>query len=264
MVKRAEQAVKRKKPSDMAAYDCLLHGLESHRLGGVTKEDAEQALFWFSEAVNKDPQYGRAYAWKACALAGVAEWSGDESLWDEVFSIGYKGVELDDEDAECHRIAGSLDLYTRKYESAKYHFQRALEINPNHAFIVGRMGELYNFLVQPEKALAYQQRAVKLDPFLPEYCRELEVAAFYLLGKYREALEVVSQLSRVTRRAGCYATAAATHLEDPKLIREQANRLLTIDPEFTIANFLSTEFYKEKDTLENLRKDLLAAGLPAK
>lgn len=263
MNRRAEELVKRKKPRDMAAYDCLLHGLEYHRLGGVTQEAAENAYHWFDEAVKKDPQYGRGYAWKACALAAVAEWTGDDKSWDEAFKIGYKGVELDNEDAECHRIAGSIHLYKRKYDEAKYHFQRALELNPNNAYVAGRMGELYNFLGEPEKALEYQLRARRLDPFLPEYCRELEVVAYYLLGRYDKTLEVVAQLSRTTRRAAAYSVAACVRAGTQEAILESADRMLTIDPEFSVSTFLLTEFYKSRETRDELGNTLLKSGLPA-
>ena len=236
--------------------------MEHHRLGGVTREDSEQAYYWFSEAVRKDPNFGRAYAWKACALFGVSEWTGDQKAWDEAFEIGYKGVELDDEDSECHRIAGSLHLYTRKYDKAKYHFKRALELTPNHAYVVGRMGELYNFLGEPEKALEYQLRARRLDPFLPEYCRELEAAACYLLERYHQTLEIISQLSRNTRRAATYGAAAAVHLNDQELISKSANLVLKVDPEFSVSSFLSSEFYKDRKTRDRLEKDLISAGLP--
>lgn len=263
IIRRAGDIAKRKKPCDMAAYDCMLHGLEYHRLGGVTREDSEQAYYWFSEAVKKDPEFGRAYAWKACALSGVAEWSGDEKAWDEVFRIGFKGVELDSEDPECHRIAGSLHLYKREYDKAKYHFERALELSPNHAYVVGRTGELYNFLGEPEKALEYQLRARRLDPFLPEYCRELEVAACYLLGRYEDALKILSELTRTTRRAAAYGAAAATHMNSPDLISAAANRVFMIDPDFSVRNFLSTEFYRDRETRKKLGSDLLAAQLPS-
>lgn len=263
IIRRAGDMAKRKKPSDMAAYDCILHGLEYHRLGGVTREDSEKAYYWFSESVKKDPEFGRAYAWKACSLANAIEWSGDEKAWDEVFRIGFKGVELDSEDPECHRIAGSLHLYKRDYEKAKYHFERALELSPNHAFVVGRMGELYNFLGEPEKALEYQLRARRLDPFLPEYCRELEVVACYLLGRHDDALKIVSELTRTTRRTAAYVAAAATHMNSPDLVSTAANRVFTIDSEFSIQNFLSTEFYRDSETRRKLESDLLAAQLPA-
>ncbi len=257
----AEVAAKRKMPKDMAAYDCMMRGLEHFRLGGVTRESAEEALRWFDAAIEKDPTFGRANALQACALAALAEWTGEDK-WDAIHESGRKGIEFDDEDAECHRIMASLSLYTRAYEKAKYHYEKALQLNPNHAYIVGRIGELYNFLGEPEKALEYQLRARQLDPFLPVYCRELEVVANYLLGRYDETLNVVSQLPRLTRRAAAYGAAAATHIESEDARNETARQLLVIDPQFTIDNFLKTEFYKNRALRDQLKEDLMSAGFP--
>ncbi|HEX9447206.1 MAG TPA: tetratricopeptide repeat protein, partial [Dongiaceae bacterium] len=97
-----------------------------------------------------------------------------------------RALALDDQDAEVHRIMGALNLFQRKYDAAEYHYLRALEINPNHAFIVSRLAELYNYLGESQKALDCVARARKLDPFMPDYRRADEVIADYLLGRYRE------------------------------------------------------------------------------
>ncbi len=259
----AAAAARRKKPKDMAAYDCVMRGLEFHRLGGVTQTQAEQAVAWFDRAIEKDPEYGRAHAWRACALSVLSEWTGDTKQLDECFAAGKRGIELDDNDAECHRIAGSLSLYTLEFDRAIYHFQRALELNPNHAYIVGRTGELHVFLGEGEKALEIQQRAKKLDPFLPEYCRELEAVANYVLERYQETAFVVTQLPRLTRRAAAYAVAAAVHLGGAEETVRAVEALLRIDPAFKIAKFLATEFYKDAIYKDRLSDDLTKAGLPA-
>jgi adenylate cyclase len=255
--RQAAASATRKRPDDMLAYDCLMRGLEFHRSGGITRENAEQALHWLDEAIKRDPKFGRAYAWRACALATLAEWDGRD-VWDECWSDGRLAVELAEDDAESHRIVGSLSLYSRDYDRAAFHFQRALELNPNHAFIIGRMGELYNFLGQPQKALEYQNRAKELDPFLPEYCRELEAVAYYLLGEYRECYRVVGELTRLTRRAAAYQAAAAHRLGDGELIDAASLRLYVVDPKFDPTTFVATEFYKDRATREGLKSDLKA------
>ena len=58
--------VKRKPPSDMAAYDFLLAGkIHHHRF---TKEDNEKAMNHLERATELEPDYAAAYAWKACVL----------------------------------------------------------------------------------------------------------------------------------------------------------------------------------------------------
>ncbi len=254
-------AARKKNPADMFAYDCLLRGLEHHRLGGVTREDAEQALHWFRLAVDKDPEYGRAHAWLACARSTLDEWTGEDH-WNECVALGQRALELDDNEAESHRIVGTIALYTRDYEKSEYHFQRALELNPNNVYIVGRLGALYLYLGEAEKALEYQNRARALDPLLPTYCRELEAAAHYLLGNYRETVNVVSQLLHKSLRAHAYRVAAFSHLDDDKALRKARDELLIAHPNFSINGFLGVEFYRDKAIVKQLRSDLGKAGLP--
>ena len=261
MEHKSRSIAQSKKPNDMQAYDCLLHGLEYHRLGGATREAAEQAVKWFELAIEKDPGYGRAYAWRACSIASLAEWTG-EDVWDVAVESGLRGIELDENDAECHRIAGSIALYSRDYKKAEYHFSKAIELNPNHAYIVGRMGELYTFLGEGEKALEYQRRAVELDPLLPAYCRELEVVAYYILGQYQETLSVFSELVRPTRRATAYTVAAASHLSEEEPLQKLRDSHLKLDPKFSATAFTDLELYKEDKFRQQLKDDLLKAGLP--
>jgi TolB-like protein len=259
----AAASARRKKPADMAAYDCLMRGLEFHRLGGVTREYAEQAVDWLDRAIALDPDYGRAHAWRACAVATVAEWTGAPDWFDECAAAGARAIELDDNEAESHRIMGSVSMYNSDYDRAEYHFRRALSLNPNHAYIVGRAGELYNFLGDGEKALEMQRRAQLLDPFLPEYCRELEAVALYVLERYAEAVQAVARLPRLTRRATAYRAAATIHLDDPLATASAAAEVLRIDPAFTAAGFVATESYKDHRFKEQLAEDLVQAGLPA-
>lgn len=62
-------AARRQRPESMSAYECHLRGLEFHRLGGVTNENLLEAVKWFDRAIEADPNFGRPYAMKVCAVA---------------------------------------------------------------------------------------------------------------------------------------------------------------------------------------------------
>jgi tetratricopeptide (TPR) repeat protein len=255
----------RKRPDDLDAYDCLLRGLEYHRLGGVTREDAEQAVAWFERAIEKDPRFGRAHAWRACAIANRCAWYGT-NWWDDeadCIRIAERALELDENEAEVHRIMGSISLEFRNYAKAEQHFLRGIELNPNNAFIVARTAELYNMLSEPAKAMAMLDRAKRLDPFLPDYCREAAAVSHYLLEQYAEVLEVNALIRRLTRRAAAYGAAAAARLASAGEAQNAADELLRLDPQFRIAAFLKFEPYKDARRVERLSADLSAAGLPA-
>jgi len=87
--------------------------------------------------------------------------------------------------------------------------------------------------------------------------------ANYVLERYQETTAVVAQLPRLTRRAAAYNVAATAHLAGAEEIARTVEALLRIDPDFTIAKFLATEFYKDAIYKDRLTADLTKAGLPA-
>ena len=132
-----------KPPNNRTAYDLVLQGLEHHRKAGVDKEHAEQAVKLFEEAIEVDPNYARAYAWRACSMAWNGNWFPERYKPGEVFEICTqsvsKALELDPNDHEAHRIMGSISLENRDYEKARMHHARAVELCPSDAYILGKM-----------------------------------------------------------------------------------------------------------------------------
>ncbi|MEE8188167.1 MAG: adenylate/guanylate cyclase domain-containing protein [Kiloniellales bacterium] len=257
----AGAAARRKRPADLDAYDCLLHGLEYHRLGGVTREHADKAVEWFDRAIEKDSDYGRAHAWRACAIATQGDWADNIDWFDDCIASAQRGLELDANEGEVHRIMGSINLFQRKFDKAAYHFQRGIELNPNHAYIIAKTAELHNYLGDGEKSLELLARAQRLDPFLPDYCREETAVAYYILERYAEALAANAELARLSRRAAVYGVASTTHCDD-RDTGAAVQELLRIDPGFQIAAFVRDEPFKDRGYRERLIADLATADLP--
>lgn len=257
----AAQTAKRKPPADLGAYDCLLRGLEFHRLGGVTPQDAEQAFSWFERAIQRDPDYGRAHAWRACALATLRDWTGQPWL-EDCLASARTALELDPNEAEVHRIMGSISIASGDLAKALAHFKRGIEINPNHAYIAAKTAEIYNCLGQPELALEMIARAKDIDPFVAEASLEDEPRAYYLLGRYADAVRAVSVFERPTRRAIAYVVASNVRLGAEEETRRAVTALRRLDPGFAISSFLAAERFKDPALSERLAADLRAAGLP--
>ena len=156
---------------------------------------------------------------------------------------------------------GSLAFYERDLEKTKYHFQCALDLNPNSPWILGRIGDLYNFLGDGKKALQYHNEAKLLDPFLPVYIREVEAVAHYVLGNYQDTVNVVSQLLNKSLRIHAYRVASLSQLGEEPLMDSAVIELLAAQSDFTIDQFLKTEFYRDDDIPQRLTTDLKNAGL---
>ena len=114
--------IKTKRPDNMDAYDLVLKGLEYAKNGGVFKENTENAVKLFEQAIEVDPNYARAYAWKACSLANLSDWEEDPdpNILSEAIASAKKALELDPNEPEVHRIMGAIKLwFERDHELGK-------------------------------------------------------------------------------------------------------------------------------------------------
>ena len=73
-------------------------------------------------------------------------------------------LELDPTDPESHRIMGSIKMMRSDFTASRHHHERALELAPNEAYVVGRCGAFYTWVGEPERALGLLDRAEALDP----------------------------------------------------------------------------------------------------
>jgi class 3 adenylate cyclase len=247
---------RRKRPEDLEAYDCLLRGLEHHRLGGVTEDNLREAVKWFERAIELDPNYGLAYAWYVCSASWLPDFDHDKG-----FSYAKKAIALDENNAEAHRIMGSWQMELGDFEASEYHHGRAMALSPSNAYIRARSAAFYTFTRQPERALELIAEAEALDPFLPVWCLEEKGVALFNLGQYEEANSALNSLAFQTFRSRSYAAACAMALGDQERARKAIAEAVGILPDLTVSKLLHWESYRYPEDAERLGSLLLKAGL---
>ena len=124
----ARDFASRKTTDNMAAYECVLAGKVHHHRS--TREDAAQALRLLDRAIELDPGYASAHAWKACVLGQtwVYDWCEDRDA--TLKQVGEKlqtALALDDNDSDVHRILAAVQIAEDDLARARYHQQRALD-----------------------------------------------------------------------------------------------------------------------------------------
>jgi len=257
-VEAADMAeARRKRPEDRTAYDYLLRGLEYHRLGGVTIDNPRKAVKWFDRAIAADPNYGLAYAWQVCATANLPDFDLDEGM-----KYIQKAIELDENEAEAHRIMGAIQMLYRDFETAEYHHRRAMELNPSDAYIKARSAAFYTFKGEPTHALELIEAAVAQDPFLPVWCIEERGVALFALRRFEEALSALGAMPFQTFRSRCYEAACRMSMGDQAGASVAVAKALKVHPTLTASEFLHKETYQDREQISHLRDLLLAAGLP--
>jgi serine/threonine-protein kinase len=78
----------------------------------------------FRRAIELDPQYATAHQWHGFLLAS-------QSRFEEALVEAHSAQESDPASISIRRSLGYTYFYTRRYERAKYHLTRAIEMNPD-------------------------------------------------------------------------------------------------------------------------------------
>jgi adenylate cyclase len=259
-----EKRIRRKPPQQMAAYDYVLAGrIHHHR---VTGEDNAEALRMLESAIQLDPNFAEAYAWKACTLGQALQFGFCADFAEtekEAFAAIDKALSLDENDVECHRLLCEVRMESRRLDQAKTHNELALAMNPNDPRIVAQRGELLTWLGRPEEGVAWIERAMRADPFGASGRAHLLGLTFYTARRYAEAIDAYKKI--VSPNYMNLAEAAACHarIDDQAGATELATAALRLNPDFTVDQYMRTRTYHDPVDAEHLAEGLRAAGLPA-
>jgi adenylate cyclase len=205
------ERIRTKPPENLPAYDRLLRGLDYHRRCGLTRDYAVKAVEEFEAACHLDPNYARAHAWHACALA--SEWFRSDPGWIERCCPPVeRAFELDENDPEVNRILGVIRHLQCEFEQARFFHRRARDLNPNDAAIAAVCARFWSLDGDVQEASSCMDAAARLDPLLPWWQREIRGMVFYAGDRHGEVIDEVARMPRRSLWAAMFegASAAAT------------------------------------------------------
>lgn len=169
LVGRVEQAgyevAKRKPPSSLRAYDCVVHAL--NYFYKWTPADNAQARTLFDQAIAIDPDYAPAYAW--LAEAHFRDWlnawraSLDDSFSD-FYDCASRAVVLDGNDSRAHTSLGVAHLFRGEHGRARYHLERALSLNPSDTRALVHLARCEALAGNPAKGVELLSEASRFNP----------------------------------------------------------------------------------------------------
>ncbi|TCL69675.1 adenylate/guanylate cyclase domain-containing protein [Rhizobium sp. BK251] len=252
----------RKPTVSLAAYEYYLRGLG--HLHGYEDDDNHQACAMFEAAIERDPQFARAYAYLALSRMAVHGYADAPSeILESAEQLARKATMLDEQESVCHRLLGLVSLYRRKFDMAERHLLRAHQLNPNDAHCLVQVAALMARRGRIGEAETWAQEGMRLNPFHPPWYDGLRSTIFFLTGRFAEAAEALGEMPNPgpvvhARLAACFA-----HLGHMREAKEEADKVLKARPEFSVDEFLSRVIVLELDEHRELfREGLLKAGLP--
>ena len=180
------------------AYEAYLQGLYSVNQG-EKEATLRKALAAFDQAIAEDPNYARAHAGRARALASLASngYEPFESGFGNAREAAERAKALEPELAEAWLrlayITYAVDLDIAK---ARGQYDRALALDPGTAEVPGLYSNFASGIGQTEKAIEAGSKAVQLDPIAPRPHVAL-ATAYYGARRYDEALAVGRRAERL-------------------------------------------------------------------
>jgi adenylate cyclase len=254
----------RKTSSSLDAYEHFLHGKYCHHLD--TAEANREAEAHFDRSIELDPRFALAHAWKACTMAQA--YSNEyrprtAKLFQEIVDRVEHAMSLDENDTECHRMTCRIALIQGQFAKSEHHLEVALAQNPNDPRLVVQRGINLTFLGEPEAALPWIDRAMRLDPF-SAHCYYIDkVRALFMAGRATEAVDVLERTQRSDWQHYLWLAACLTMTEQAAEARQAAQKAIALRPTLSAATYVNERFkWKRAEDKNRLQDVLTRAGLP--
>lgn len=269
-IRRAEiERARRKRPESLDAYDLFLRALP--KTYAMRPDENAQALELLEQAMRIDPEYAPA--------AAFAAWCREQRLtrdWpsaqpdDPVEAVRLARIALaqDTDDANVISIAGFvLVMVGRDYDAGLAALGRAVELNPNNAFVLMNAGWAHVFAGDLDLALAHLERARSLSSRDPAaFFIITGLAMIHLLGGYFEQAAELALVSATvyeswdaTYFVHAMALAAAGRDEEA---RTAIARFFHLSPDATLAQFPGKLPIRDPERRAFVERWARAAGIP--
>jgi len=171
------------------AHEAYLKG--KFEQGKGTEDSFRKAIQLFEEAVQKDPNYARAYAAMGYSYRILAEPIVAIAVtvgMPKAEELALKALELDSTLAEAHSLLGDSKRWYSDWTGAEKEYQLALELDPSSSEAPYGYARLMSMMGRHEEAMASIRRAQQLDPLNPAV-RTSAASLLRHARRYDEAIE---------------------------------------------------------------------------
>jgi tetratricopeptide (TPR) repeat protein len=252
--RRVAERTRRKPTESWAAYDYYLQGREY----ALFRYEPATAKPLLQRALELDPTFASAHAVLSFVLVLLFFNDLMEETLKAALGEAETALSLDENEPWSHLAMGFACTFLRRFELAGIHHVKSVTLNPNdaqaafvHAHWLTRVG-------RTEEALREFDRALRLDPFMPNIYWEGRAIAFLQARRHQEVIESTNRMNKLGAVNHCYLAAAYAHLgklEQARAHAAEARRLLPTYTERWVR--LGEPFQNLADTehfIEGLRK----------
>ena len=248
-------------PHDIRAYGLILRGQDlSLRFKRVSNLHARRL---FEQAADLDPGFGRSYAGmsRTFNLGWRYRWERQPMrALDKAVDLAYRAIDRYALDARGYGELGYACLYRKEHEESLAAYDRAHDLNPNDADILAEMADSLVYAGRAEEAVRLLERAMRLNPYFPDWYLWYLGDAYFHLGQYEKTIAAVTQMRDQSEAHRLLASSHAL-LGNQEQAREHARKLMEVHPNFSIEHWRNVPPYRDQSHLEPFIEGLRKAGL---
>jgi len=236
-----------------------------------TKEDNAKARDLFERAITLDPEYSAAWtmlAWTHWIDASYGFSRSRAESFKRAVELAQKAVKLDDTNPDVHSLLGGIHLFQMQHKQAIAEGKKAIALNPNNACNLALLAQTLSYTGRSVEAIALMERAMRLNPYYPEWYLGILAQSYRVAGRYEEAIATYEEFLERSRETGgstllTHLGLASTYIRVGKEdeARDHATEVLKIDPDFSLEWVRKATFFKDHAVLEEDLDALRKAGL---
>jgi adenylate cyclase len=166
-------------------------------------------------------------------------------LVDKCQAAAEKGLHLDENESECHRVLAQVQLTRRNLDRALMHQERALFLNPNDDRILCAQGEILTFVGRAGEGREWVSKSMRLNPYHPQRYWTHLARALYHLGRYEDTLAALANISNPRLDDLVYKIDANEMLGNADTASQCVMELRRRFPDFDAATFIESLPYTE-------------------
>lgn len=262
LMEAEHQAAQRRRPENLSAYETYLLGRD--RMLTPTKERVDEAMTLFQQALDQDPTLSRAWTGLAWAYVQSTYYGADfVTVYPLALEAARRAVEADPMDAAAHAVLGNHIALGGDFARAEAELETALRLNPGDANILVIYANMLSTLGDPERGAELADQAIRLNPDYPTVMSGSFFFAYFMAGRYEDALHIIDKQPIESRTKNSWAIRAASYaaLGEREKAEAATREALQHHPELTAEGYANEPGFNETER-QKLADTLRDAGFP--
>ena len=259
--------IKDRGTKNLEAYDSFLLGQKY--IKSRSKQGYDQTMKAYRHAIEIDPNYARAYGAMAVTITrGYRyQWS-DLSLVEareRALELAEKAVDLNKTNPQIFWSLAYVHLHRLEYDEAEVAAKESIQLSPNFADGYALLANIANWRGKAADAVKYIKKAIDLNPYYSFQYPSTLGLAYYELGQYEQAVDVLLQALERNENAlnpHLFLSASYIRLGRPDDAAWEIEQVSANRPDARLSSLGTMLPFEQKQLLMSLKDDLRKAGLP--